>query len=180
MIYIDRPALRWYENGNMHPPKLRYSYNLHSDCDSPAVKWRDGTKEWWVNGVRHRKDGAAIIWSNGDQEWWVNGNRHRTDGPAVIFVNSKKEWWVEGKLHREDGPAVVYDRDSQEWWLNGLLHRVDGPAIIWSNGDQDWAINGKIITDDVNKWMKSNKYKWKLNSPWDKERIAEFLLSFSQ
>ena len=46
---------------------------------------------------------------SGSKEWWLNGKRHREDGPAVEYcINGSKEWWLNGKRHREDGPAVEY------------------------------------------------------------------------
>ncbi len=38
----------------------------------------DGSKEWYLNGKRHRIDGPAIEWSNGTKEWWVNGKRYKS------------------------------------------------------------------------------------------------------
>ena len=46
------------------------------DCD---IEWSDGSKEWWVNGDRHRFDGPAVEWSNGMKEWWVNGKHVKTN-----------------------------------------------------------------------------------------------------
>ena len=33
----------------------------------------DGSKEWLLNGNRHREDGPAIEYANGSKEWWLNG-----------------------------------------------------------------------------------------------------------
>ena len=64
----------------------------------PEMKeWSDGTKEWLLNGNRHRTDGPAIERSNGTKEWWLNGEYHRTDGPAVEWSNGSKEWWLNDK-----------------------------------------------------------------------------------
>jgi hypothetical protein len=39
-----------------------------------AVKSKNGTKEWWVNGILHRDNGLpALEYFNGYKEWWVNG-----------------------------------------------------------------------------------------------------------
>ena len=56
--------------------------------------YNDGSQEWYVNGQRHRLDGAAVIWASGHQEWWVNDQLHRPDGPARIYANGVQEWWV--------------------------------------------------------------------------------------
>ena len=141
--------------------------------DGPAVEYRDGLKEWWVNGKRHRDDGPAIEFHSGDKEWWTNGveikkcyrsgnaiiwedannNRHRDDGPAVEYDDGHYEWHQHGVLHRDDGPAVEYPNGQEEWYRNGKLHREDGPAYVcpngyeaWYNNDQCHRIGGPAIT----------------------------------
>jgi hypothetical protein len=79
----------------------------------------DGTKEWFLNGQRHRTDGPAWEWSNGHKEWWLNGQRHRTDGPAVEWSDGSKQWFLNGEQHRTDGPAWEWHNGQKEWWLNG-------------------------------------------------------------
>jgi hypothetical protein len=54
----------------------------------------DVTKEWYLNGVRHRTDGPAVELANGTKAWYLNGKRHRTDGPAVEFADGTKGWWL--------------------------------------------------------------------------------------
>jgi hypothetical protein len=46
------------------------------------------------------------VYSNGTKEWYLNGRRHRDDGPAVESSDGDKYWYLNGKLHREDGPAI--------------------------------------------------------------------------
>jgi hypothetical protein len=48
------------------------------------------------------------VYADGSKEWWLNGKRHREDGPAVEHADGYKSWWLKGKRHREDGPAVEY------------------------------------------------------------------------
>ena len=36
--------------------------------------YEDGTKVWYLNGVRHREDGPAIERVSGINEWYLNGN----------------------------------------------------------------------------------------------------------
>ena len=78
---------------------------LHN-LDGPAVERAEGTKEWFVNGKRHRSDGPAVERADGTKEWFVNGKLHRSDGPAVEFPEGTKLWYVDGKRHRSDGPAI--------------------------------------------------------------------------
>ncbi len=64
--------------------------------DGPAVEKVDGTKEWWVNGLRHRTDGPAIEWSNGIREYWVNGELQQTESSDSEWVKGFKEGFLEG------------------------------------------------------------------------------------
>ena len=79
-----------------------------------------GAKSWYLNGKRHREDGAAIELSDGYKSWWLNGTQHRGDGPAIEYADGTKSWWLNGVLHREDGAAVELSDGSKEWWLNGV------------------------------------------------------------
>ena len=63
----------------------------------PAVEFANGTKSWWLNGLRHRIDGPAIELANGGKAWWVNNKRHRTTGPAVEWADGIKEWYLDGQ-----------------------------------------------------------------------------------
>ena len=84
-----------------------------------CTTYSNGTKEWLLNGKRHREDGPAFERPNGHKEWWLNDKRHREDGPAAEWANGDKEWFLNGKLHREDGPAIERANGAKEWWLNG-------------------------------------------------------------
>ena len=70
-------------------------------------------KNTWIS------DGSVVKWPNGSKEWWVNGKRHREDGPAFETPSGYNEWWVNGKRHREDGPALETPSGYNEWWVNG-------------------------------------------------------------
>ncbi len=63
---------------------------------------KDGDKEWWLNGRRHRTDGPAIEWADGDKVWFLNGRYHRTDGPAIEYADGDKEWHLNGKYVTEE------------------------------------------------------------------------------
>ena len=63
---------------------------------STCTTFANGSKEWRLNGQRHREDGPAIEWANGTKEWWVNDQRHRLDGPAREWADGSKEWWING------------------------------------------------------------------------------------
>lgn len=40
---------------------------------SNMIERANGTKEWYMNGMRHREDGPAIEHSDGTKFWYVNG-----------------------------------------------------------------------------------------------------------
>src|SRR4051812_48062536 len=54
----------------------------------------------WINekDQLHRIDGPAIEYKNGSKEWHVNGELHRLDGPAVESITGYKSWYVNGNL----------------------------------------------------------------------------------
>ena len=56
--------------------------------------------------------------SNGTKEWYLNGKRHREDGPAVEYADGTKFWYLNDKFHREDGPAIERADGDKSWYLN--------------------------------------------------------------
>ena len=62
-----------------------------------CVTNQDGSKEWFLNGKRHREDGPAIEYSNGPKFWYLNDKLHREDGPATEWADGTKEWYLNGK-----------------------------------------------------------------------------------
>jgi hypothetical protein len=50
------------------------------------------------NGKLHCTDGPAVKWADGSCEWWVDGKSHRVDGPAIEYANGYHEWWIDGKF----------------------------------------------------------------------------------
>jgi hypothetical protein len=46
------------------------SGQLHREDDLPAVEYSDGSKEWYINGLRHREYGLpAVEFSYGNKSW---------------------------------------------------------------------------------------------------------------
>jgi hypothetical protein len=75
---------------------------------------------WDYAGMNiHRVDGPAIIWRDGATEWYLNGKNHRVGGPAFEGVSGYKAWIINGKRHREDGPAIECTDGTRYWCLNG-------------------------------------------------------------
>ena len=92
---------------------------IHHREDGPAIEDADGSKAWYINGMRHREDGPAIEDASGDKEWLINDKYHREDGPAIDYINGYKSWYINGKYHREDGPAIEYTNGCKEWYIDG-------------------------------------------------------------
>ena len=92
------------------------------------------------------------VYENGSKEWYLNGKRHREDGPAIEWASGRKAWFLNGELHRGDGPAIQWADGTKSWFLNDKLHREDGPAIEWDDGDNEWFLNGEKFTEE--EWKK--------------------------
>jgi len=94
--------------------------------------------------------GFVAEYPNGSKEWWLNGQRHRVDGPAREWADGSKQWWVNGKLHRVDGPAVEWADGTKNWYLNGnFIYALEpiGDYILIEDGlpsDVEWL--GKRVT----------------------------------
>jgi hypothetical protein len=52
---------KWIQNGLLHRE------------DGPAYVDSSGYEVWYRQGVKHREDGPAVSWRNGDRQYWVNG-----------------------------------------------------------------------------------------------------------
>ena len=159
----------WFKNGVLH-----YEYG-------PAVEYKDGHEEWWLDGQRITEDefsewrirkeldvllNAAftigkeekkVTDEEGNVFYYQAGMLHREDGPAIEWVRGCKEWLVDGRTHREDGPAVVHEEEGYfVWYRNGNRHREDGPAVIYGNGDKEWWLKGVQLTKEEYKFVKEN------------------------
>ena len=59
----------------------------NSVCKTSA----DGSKAWYLNGVRHREDGPAFERANGSKEWYLNGVVVTPEMVLQYAVDSKNE-----------------------------------------------------------------------------------------
>ena len=100
--------------------------------NKPECKtYPDGTKEWCLNGKRHREDGPAYEHPDGTKHWYLNGKRHREDGPAYEHSDGPKTWYLNGELHREDGPAYENPNGNKGWWLDGEPVHPETLVDLW-------------------------------------------------
>ena len=90
--------------------------------DGPAVIWADGTKEWWVNGLRHRLDGPAYIGPDGFQAWFQNNKKHRLDGPAIISPDGREKWLINDKQIPREEVLLWIEQLSLSSWQKWTQH----------------------------------------------------------
>ena len=88
------------------------------------IDFENGTRIFYKNGKKHRKNGPAIERKSGHKEWWSNGKKHRINAPAVEYTNGDKEWWNNGKLHRKNGAALELADGMKAWFLEGKAYGV--------------------------------------------------------
>ena len=81
------------KNGNKYYYKDRELTILHR-TNGHAVEWSDGTKYWYIDGVRHRTDGPAVEWSDGTMSWYIND-----------------EYLTEEKFNEITSPEIVLTMD---------------------------------------------------------------------
>lgn len=90
---------------------------------------------YYVHGVLSRTDGPARTFADGTREYWVEGVRSRpeSEGPAVEYprpyggwASGPDEWWQDGRLHRVGGPALEPFRTDDGW--------LPGPGLYFLHG----------------------------------------------
>ena len=80
-------------------------------------------EEYW--DLQDRTGAYLVLYSGGTKEWYLNGKRHREDGPAIEYSEEDKEWYLHGERHREDGPAVEWGDGDKEWYLHGKRYETE-------------------------------------------------------
>jgi hypothetical protein len=135
---------------------------------------------WWPVRAKlmasYRDGSHTEVWQDGTLLWIKNRVSHRDgDKPAAIYAEGTLGWYKNDELHRDgDKPAWITAAGTLEWCKNGLRHRTIGPAVIYSNKKKEYWINGVDITEEVNSWLKTRKYK----APFTPEQQVEFALTF--
>lgn len=156
-IYYDDKRVchgeRWYFGGVLHniqggPCQILDNFTEYrtlgriSRLNGPAIIRKDGSQEWWINGLRHREDGPAIDNADGSFCYYIKDKKHRSNGEICEYNASEgiSSYYEKGNLHRIDGPAEHNkDYSSQRWYFHGKLHNENGPAI-----------SNNIV--DINRW----------------------------
>jgi hypothetical protein len=110
---VDADASFWYLDG-----ELGRLNGMH------AVQRRDGTKEWYRDGLLHR---------DGDQPG------ERVGLPVLFFCRGPLAYPCASRLALEcaDGRHV--------WYQHGKIFRAgDRPACVTATGERQWFLNGQI------------------------------------
>lgn len=169
-IEASNKKYNYYYKGMLH----RCSCCSPLLTDGPAEHTEDGSKYYYMHGVKHREDGPAIYDNVTKQTiWYFMGMMHREDGPAKIFYSDNKEichnmWYKYGVLHNDKEAAYikfnVLSRDitSIYYYKDGLLHKEDGPAMIINMNDREYKwwyqngefhnLNGPAYDEEVTCW----------------------------
>ena len=79
------------------------------------IKHTNDDKEWWLNGKRHREDGAAIECIDGGKEWWLNGRHY-----------SAPDDWARATLKHQ---GKCYNVDAVEVFLKQILKKYVDDAL---------------------------------------------------
>ena len=117
----------------MHPT----TKNLNDLLEPPTFVDESGTKHWRQEGLPHRELRPALVKKDGTREWWHNGVCTRREEP-----NGKTTWLNRGLPHRDNAPAIVYPDGTKEWYQHGRRHRKDGPAVERPDGKNEWWLKG--------------------------------------
>lgn len=132
--------------------ETRFYENESSFC----VTESDGTKKWYSKKRKlHRENGPALKYTDGSEEWFMHGKHHRKNGPAVKEADGTEYWFFNGQLHREDGPAVILPLEkNKKWFRRGKLHRLDGPAVEYEDGRSKYCLNDKFYSYE--EWVEAS------------------------
>jgi hypothetical protein len=119
------------------PDRFEYSRRgrFHR-LNEPAVEFKDGSEEWYLNGNRSREtttgfpEAAVIRKIAGEivlKQWWLKGilTRDISDGPAIERKN--------GTIVRNSQDVItgfIDEGSTREWRVNGKRHNVGNPAFV--------------------------------------------------
>lgn len=179
----DGPA-RYHRLIRTSGDKYRHRRPSRSRASSPAqVDQRNDASQWCetrqLHGFVHCVDGPAVRWQDGSEEWFQRSQRHRSAGPAVVGADGLMEWhFHQPGLHEDDaepyagmyehqlndnyfrdyGPSVILPDHTRYW--GSSTHSRDGvggyeeqmpavgPWVEYVDGSVDWVLDGKVFRLD--------------------------------
>jgi hypothetical protein len=123
-------------------------YPINNNMRPPDKIDHNGTQYWYKTGttILHNEEGPALIFTGGTKEYYLDGKRDRKDGlPTVTTSDKREEYHVKGKLHRDnDLPAKIDWNGTKYYYQYGVLNRNFGlPTIEYLDGGKVWHKDNK-------------------------------------
>ena len=96
---------------------IKFRKNRHRGGGLPAVEFTNGSKYWWVNGLRHREGGLPAIENVNDKVgaspygtkgWYINGKRLSHEKGLAYFAFCKK---------MEEKKLIRAQKKIYFWWI---------------------------------------------------------------
>jgi len=79
------------------------SYNKELDNTTFSEVFCDNVTITYYRGhLVHRKNQYAVEWKDGTKEWFMDGKLHRIGGPAMEFSSGHKYWFLNGMEYTEE------------------------------------------------------------------------------
>ncbi len=135
------------------PPKRSGGY-------SPIGR-RQWCESWYQQGFLHRLDGPALRWQDGSQEWFVADQRHRERLPAVVGSDGLREWhFSHTSVALED---AEFDLSYYRMMFNAEnFYRERGPSVILGDGTRFWGGSREykhtVVGVEDTRWPKSGPW----------------------
>jgi hypothetical protein len=85
-------------------------------------EYKDGTIEYYLNGILHCENGPAIIKSSGCMLWYRHGVLHRTNGPAIEPHEGVARYFLTGIEYSSD----EFDKFSEKNTIHITISGVTG------------------------------------------------------
>lgn len=116
--------------------KYRHIPPKRSGTESPAGRFQ-WSHAWHVSAVLHRVNGPALRWQDGTDEWFEGGRRHRVGFPAVVGSDGLREW------HQYRNSSAPANRESNFYTLQSdeNYYRAHGPSVLRPDGLRFWGID---------------------------------------
>jgi HJR/Mrr/RecB family endonuclease len=123
-------AQHWRVTGE----KYRHNPPIRPGTESPKgrFQWSHG---WYVSAVLHRTDGPALRWQDGTDEWFEGGRRHRVGFPAVVGSDGLREW----HQYRNSFDPPNYEANFYALQGDENYYRVHGPSVLRPGGYRYWG-----------------------------------------